>query len=100
MLIAMALAMGHFSHFSGFQGIPPWAWTGGVLGAFIVAGIVYVAPQVGALALAGGIVLGQVIASLIFDQFGFLGYPQIQVTPSRIAGALLILVGLWLVSNK
>ncbi|MFK4754214.1 DMT family transporter [Oceanobacter antarcticus] len=100
-LALLAGVMGHY-HLpeSALTTLPWWAWTGGILGAFIIASIVYVAPQVGALALAVGIVVGQVLASLLFDQFGLLGYPQINVTPQRLAGAGMILVGLWLVVNK
>lgn len=100
-LSILALLMGEL-HLpsSSLSNIPWWAWTGGLLGAFVVAGIIYAAPQVGALALAVGIVFGQVLASLIFDQFGWLGYPQIDISPSRLAGAGMILLGLWLVANK
>lgn len=83
-----------------FSQLPLWAWCGGILGAFVVATMVYAAPQVGALVLVSGIVLGQVTASLILDQFGLLGFPQIDISPQRLIGAVMIVGGLWLVANK
>jgi bacterial/archaeal transporter family-2 protein len=61
---------------------------------------VFAAPKIGALVLVASLVLGQVIASLVFDQFGWLGYPQISISPQRLIGAALILIGMWLVANK
>ncbi|MFH0261458.1 DMT family transporter [Vibrio mediterranei] len=80
--------------------LPWWAWLGGLLGAFNIAMSIYLAPQLGALALAISIVCGQVIASIFYDQYGLLGYPTIEMTPQRIGGALLIILGVMLVTYQ
>ena len=80
--------------------IPWWAWLGGILGAFVVAMSIFLAPKLGALVLAVSIVSGQVIASLALDQNGWLGYPKIDITPNRLMGALLLIIGLFLVVRK
>ncbi|MCF4176481.1 DMT family transporter [Vibrio sp. McD22-P3] len=80
--------------------LPWWAWVGGLLGAFNIAMSIYLAPQLGALALAISIVCGQVIASIFYDQYGLLGYPTIEMTPQRIGGALLIILGVMLVTYQ
>ncbi|ASI90725.1 DMT family transporter [Vibrio mediterranei] len=80
--------------------LPWWAWIGGLLGAFNIAMSIYLAPQLGALALAISIVCGQVIASIFYDQYGLLGYPTIEMTPQRIGGALLIILGVMLVTYQ
>lgn len=82
------------------QQIPWWAWLGGALGAFNIALSIFLAPKLGALALAIAIICGQVIASLIYDHHGWLGYPKIELTPHRILGALFIIAGVVLVSKK
>ncbi|GAL18995.1 integral membrane protein [Vibrio maritimus] len=79
--------------------LPWWAWLGGFLGAFNIAMSIYLAPKLGALALAISIVCGQVIASLFYDQYGLLGYPKIELSPHRIGGAILIVIGVILVAN-
>lgn len=79
--------------------IPWWAWLGGAFGAFNIAMSVFLAPKLGALALAISILGGQVIISLVYDQFGWLGYPQIQLSIGRLFGALLIVVGVVLVAR-
>ncbi|MDN3651488.1 DMT family transporter [Thalassotalea ponticola] len=79
--------------------IPWWAWLGGFLGAFNIAMSIFLAPKLGALTLAVAIVCGQVIASLMFDHHGWLGYPTITLTPQRLFGALCIVVGVIFVSK-
>lgn len=83
----------------GLPSIPWWAWLGGMFGAFNIAMSVILAPKLGALILAVSIICGQVIASLVFDQNGWLGYPKIELSPSRALGALFIIFGLLLVSK-
>jgi len=80
--------------------IPWWAWLGGLLGAFNIAMSIFLAPKLGALVLAISIVCGQVVASLVLDQNGWLGYPKIEITFNRILGALFLVIGLFLVVKK
>ncbi|MCB1667886.1 MAG: DMT family transporter [Porticoccaceae bacterium] len=80
--------------------VPWWAWLGGAFGAFNIALSVILAPRLGALTLAISIVCGQIIASLIYDQNGWLGYPRIELSWHRAMGALLIIAGVLLVSRK
>lgn len=80
--------------------LPWWAWLGGVFGAFNVAMSVYLAPRLGALTLAITVVCGQMLASLIYDHNGWLGYPRIELTTQRVIGALLVVAGVLLVSKK
>ena len=80
--------------------LPWWAWLGGVFGAFNIAMSVFLAPKLGALVLAISIVCGQVIASLVLDHNGWLAYPKIELSISRVCGALLIVVGVVLVARR
>lgn len=78
--------------------LPFWAWLGGLLGAFNVAMSVYLAPRLGALALAISIICGQVLASMLLDHNGWLGYPRIELTEQRVLGAGFIVAGVCLVA--
>ena len=61
---------------------------------------IFLAPKLGAVAFAVSIVCGQVIASLVLDQNGWLGFPRIELTVNRIMGASLIILGVLLVVKK
>lgn len=79
------------------SGAPWWVWVGGLLGAFYVVGSVVTAPRLGAATLVALILAGQAIASLLVDQFGWVGFPEHPVTPGRLAGVVLVAAGVALV---
>ncbi|MEQ9464912.1 MAG: DMT family transporter [Haliea sp.] len=79
--------------------LPWWAWLGGLLGAFNVTMAVYLAPKLGALTLALSIICGQVLASVVLDHNGWLGYPRIELSLERLLGAVLIVAGVLLVAR-
>jgi transporter family-2 protein len=80
--------------------VPWWAWTGGILGAGYITTAVVVAPRVGALALMALVIAGQLLAALVLDHFGLLGLRKIPITSSRLAGAALLLLGLFFVLRR
>gem|GEM_PF-123288 len=76
---------------------PWWAWTGGLMGAaFITIGIV-LAPKIGATATASAIIAGQILASLLIDHHGLLGFTQHPVNVGRAVGVILLLTGVVLI---
>lgn len=77
--------------------LPPWIWTGGLLGALYVACFTLLMPRLGAASLICLAILGQVTASLVFDHFGVLQAPR-RADPLRIAGAILMIVGVLMVA--
>ena len=77
--------------------VPAWAWFGGCLGAFYVAIATVVGPRIGAAALLALAVFGQLCASLLVDQFGWLGFPLRPISPTKIAGVALLLGGVGLI---
>jgi transporter family-2 protein len=85
---------------SSLVSVPWWAWFGGALGAFNIAMSIFLAPKLGAVAFVVSIVCGQIIASLVLDQNGWLGFPKIELTVNRILGASLIVLGVLLVAKK
>ena len=72
---------------------PWWAWLGGALGAFYVASSITSAPKLGAVTLIGVILAGQAAASLVVDHFGMVGFDEHPATLGRVAGMLLIALG-------
>lgn len=80
-------------------GAPAWAWLGGLLGGFYVLVATIVGPRLGAAALLALTVFGQLVASLLFDHFGWLGFPQQPISAMRLAGAACLLLGVVLVTR-
>jgi len=77
-------------------GGPWWLWTGGIVGAAFVFGALFVAPRIGAAAFAAATVLGSVVASLLIDHFGLLGFAVAPLSLQRLAGAACVLGGVLL----
>lgn len=74
-----------------------WIWTGGFFGAFFVASTVVLAPRLGAAAMVALIIAGQMLASLVLDHFGWLGYPLQPLNLGRLIGTGLIVGGVVLI---
>lgn len=79
--------------------VPLWAWAGGLLGAVFVAGSVIAAPRVGSAVFVGLILVGQMLASLLLDHYGWLGFQQTQINLSRVLGVGLLIGGVILIKK-
>lgn len=87
-------------HVSGTSTLPWWAWLGGALGFFLVIVGLTALPKIGAEVLITVTVLGEVAMALVMDHFGWLGVPKVPVNPWRIAGAVLVFVGVLMTTRK
>jgi transporter family-2 protein len=76
----------------------PWLFvTGGLLGGFYVTLSTVLVPRMGAAALMAFLVAGQLMAGMVLDRIGFLGFAVREISLGRIAGAVLLLAGALLV---
>ncbi len=78
--------------------IPWWIWTGGCIGAYFVAATIVLAPRLGAAPMVALIVGGQMLASLVLDHFGLIGYQVHPLNLLRTLGAALIVGGVALIN--
>jgi bacterial/archaeal transporter family-2 protein len=76
---------------------PWWIWTGGLLGTFFVAGIVVLLPRLGVVLSFSLVLAGQMFVAIIFDQFGWLGVAVREISPGKIIGSILLIVGVILI---
>ena len=76
---------------------PWWIWSGGLLGAFLVASTVVLAPKLGAASMISLIVAGQMLCSIVLDHFGWIGYPIHPINVFRMLGVVLLLGGVVLI---
>lgn len=79
---------------------PPWIWLGGVCAIIIVTLNILCVPKLGA---AGNVMIlnfGQVVTGLVIDHFALFGADEVRMSFMRLAGALLVLLGLILVTYE
>lgn len=82
-----------------FAGAPWWGYLGGVLGGAYILLIVICAPRLGIGTVTLMVLLGQVLAALVIDQFGLLNAPLHALTWQRAVGVLLVLIGVYIVRS-
>jgi bacterial/archaeal transporter family-2 protein len=78
---------------------PWWSWFGGAFGAFFVAVTIILAFKLGATGLMAWIIAGQLIASIMLDHTGAIGFAVREVSWQRLAGVGLLLCGAVLVNE-
>ncbi|MGH8249346.1 MAG: DMT family transporter [Steroidobacteraceae bacterium] len=79
---------------------PWWAWAGGFLGAMFIAASTAFGPLIGGATFLALLVAGQMIAAIAIDHYGVLGFPVRPVDGWRIAGALLVVAGVFLLARR
>jgi bacterial/archaeal transporter family-2 protein len=97
LLVAAALVFKPLPSAAKLGNAPWWVWIGGALGAFYVAASIVTAPKLGAAQLVALVVAGQALASLIVDQFGWVGFEAKHVSAGRLVGMGLVFAGVALV---
>jgi transporter family-2 protein len=79
---------------------PWWSFSGGLIVAFYVLTITFLAPRLGVGTAIALIVTGQVLAALTIDHFGLLRSLTVSLTPTRMVGAILMVVGVFLALKR
>lgn len=78
---------------------PWWTWIGGAMGAFFVAVTVILAFKLGATGLIAWIIAGQLVASVLLDHHGVIGFAVREATWQRLLGVALLFGGAVLVNE-
>jgi transporter family-2 protein len=99
-LAGCAFALSTRPQVTAFGQVPAWAWLGGLLGASYVFAVTLLGPRLGAVALVALVLAGQLGAALLLDHYGALGFPRVEVTLSRLLGALLLVAGALLIVRR
>lgn len=79
------------------ESLPLWAWTGGLLGTYMVTVSLLVAPKLGATRWLILVLAAQTVLALILDHFGWLGFTHQPLTTQRFVGIALFIAGACLV---
>jgi len=80
--------------------VPWWGWIGGTLGAIYVLSAVLTAEKVGSGIFVGLSVTASILASLVIDHFGLLGFHRHAAGPGRIIGGGLMVAGMILIGKS
>lgn len=76
----------------------PWPiWFAGLLGAFYVTATIIITPRLGATLTFSLVIAGQLAIAVIMDHFGVFGIPIQPFNWMRLAGVLLLTVGVLLI---
>ena len=79
--------------------IPWWLWfTGGAIGAFVVTVALTIQPKIGAGVWISCFIFGQLVMSILLDNYGWLGLAIHPINPMRSLGAFLLALGAILVA--
>ncbi len=73
--------------------VPWWYLSGGFMGAFLVTLSILAAPRIGAVNMFVFLLLGQMVASLVFDHFGWFGFSIHPINIWRVLGIVLVVIG-------
>ncbi|HET7138153.1 MAG TPA: DMT family transporter [Gaiellaceae bacterium] len=72
---------------------PVWMWIGGLMGFTVVTSITFAQPRIGATAVIGILIAGQLVMGAVIDRFGLFGVEQIGISPARAVGIGLLGIG-------
>ncbi len=81
---------------SQWRSLPWYVLLAGIFGLVVIGAISYMIPKVGVAASITTIVAGQLLVSILLDQFGLLGASVRPLDLTRIIGILVVLAGVWL----
>ena len=98
MLILLFSPVG-FPPFHRFSGISWIFYTGGIYGLIIVISVINSFPHSGVASTFACVIPVQLIMSVFFDHFGWLGINVIKISPQRITGILLLLSGVYFIQR-
>lgn len=97
LLFALAATDATKPHLRPLAHMPWWGWLGGIAGAIYVTSVFMSIPVIGTAATIGLTVAGQQLASMAVDRYGLMRLPQRPITRLRLAGVVLLLIGVALI---
>ena len=93
LILVWVVTRADFPNASQWRSGPWWSWLGGSLGAVYLMLTILFSPRLGAAGWLGVVVTGQILASVLLDHFGLLGFDQHSISWQRAGGVLLLLTG-------
>jgi|SRR5690348_5226694 bacterial/archaeal transporter family-2 protein len=85
---------------TGIPRAPWWIWAGGLFGALFILTNIILTPKLGATLTLSMMIVGQLSAALIVDHYGLFGGTIVRLSAARVAGVVLLLLGVSLIRWK
>ncbi len=80
--------------------LPWYSYCAGMLGVYAISISIYTAPKLGFLTFSGLVIFGQLLTSMLFDHFGWLGAEKNPIHWQRLLGGVVIFVGVLLTLQR
>lgn len=81
------------------KSIPWYLFLGGAIGAMFVTSVVLLIPKIGVTTMLAASIAGQLIVAAVIDHYGFFNVAVHPVSLSRIAGILMLILGIFLIQR-
>ncbi|MGQ1889661.1 DMT family transporter [Thermophagus sp. OGC60D27] len=81
------------------KSIPWYLFLGGAIGAMFVTSVVLLIPRIGVTTMLAASIAGQLIVAAVIDHYGFFNVAVHPVSLSRIAGILMLILGIFLIQR-
>jgi transporter family-2 protein len=91
---------GNAGRLSGIGEVSPIYLTGGLMGAFNVTVALFAISRIGAGGVVAVSITSQLVVAALLDHFGLIGLDEMQLTPARVVGFLLLIGGVLLVTVR
>ena len=98
--VIAAFAKGGFSEVGEARGLSWYYLIGGLLGAIYVTTVLVTVRDLGAGGVVAATIAGQLTLGVVLDQLGWLGVEKDPVTVTKIAGVLLLALGVFLIVRE
>ena len=81
------------------KSVPWYLFLGGAIGAMFVTSVVLLIPRIGVTTMLAASIAGQLIIASIIDHYGFFNVTVHPISLSRIAGIIMLLLGIFLIQR-
>ncbi len=99
LLIYIVLTRQTVPNIAQFTTAPLWSYLGGILGGMYILMIILLAPKLGIGNVTVMVLMGQIFAAMMIDQFGLLGAAVHTITWQRLVGVVLLCTGVFLIKK-
>lgn len=96
-LFILVMVQRELPGFASLKGMTWWHWCGGFLGVMFIATAAFAGPKVGAVLFMALVIAGQLTMAVTLDHFGWAGFREAPISPSKVIGLLLIVGGIWFI---
>jgi bacterial/archaeal transporter family-2 protein len=99
-LLALTAARGELGRLTETTGVPWHYLAGGLFGAIYVTTVLITVGTLGAGPVVAATIAGQLTVSLVLDQYGLLGVARDPITLEKLAGVVLLALGVLLIVRR